>query len=68
MSRKRVEIKEEILEALSRFPRTTHGVAVSVNCHYETAEKNLEELQSRSVVKKTTQEEHGEEKQLWELV
>lgn len=50
MSRARVQIKDEIIEELEKFPKTTHGVARAVNTHYNTAEKNLKELESMGVV------------------
>ncbi|MFB6144691.1 MAG: hypothetical protein ABEJ98_05260 [Candidatus Nanohaloarchaea archaeon] len=53
MTRKRVELKEQIVDGLEKFPMTTHGVSNHVNCHYETAKNRLEELQEDGVVVKS---------------
>jgi len=52
MSRKRVELKAEIVDGLEKFPMTTHGISNYVNCHYNTAENRLEELEEDGVVEK----------------
>jgi predicted transcriptional regulator len=50
MGRTRVEIKDEIVDELENYPKTTHGVATAINSHYDTAKKNLEELQDDGIV------------------
>lgn len=52
MVRARVEIKQEIVEGLEKFPMTTHGVSRYVNTHYSTAEDRLHELKEDGVVVK----------------
>ncbi|AOV94464.1 hypothetical protein AQV86_00890 [Nanohaloarchaea archaeon SG9] len=52
MGRSKVKLKEEIVEGLEKFPMTTHGVSRYVNCHYNTAEKRLEELEEDGVIEK----------------
>lgn len=51
MGRAKVELKQEIVDALKEFPMTTHGVSRYVNCHYNTAKDRLEELETDDVVK-----------------
>lgn len=52
MGRAKVELKKEIVDALKEFPMTTHGVSRYINCHYQTAERRLEELEEDNVVRK----------------
>jgi len=52
LGRSKVKLKEEIVEGLEKFPMTTHGVSRYVNCHYNTAEKRLEELEEDGVIEK----------------
>ncbi len=50
MGRARVQIKDEIVQELEKFPKTTHGVARAVKSHYDAAQRNLEELENMGVV------------------
>lgn len=50
VTRTKVALKKEIVDALNEFPMTTHGTATYVNCHYDTAKRRLEELEEDGVV------------------
>lgn len=60
MSRSKVQLKEEIVDGLEKFPMTTHGVSRYVNCHYNTAKNRLEELEADGVI-----DQNGEK---WEII
>jgi predicted transcriptional regulator len=50
MTRSKVELKNEIVDGLEKFPMTTHGVSRHINADYKTAERRLEELKEDGVV------------------
>jgi predicted transcriptional regulator len=50
MTRSKVELKNEIVDGLEKFPMTTHGVSRHINADYKTAERRLEELKEDGVI------------------
>jgi len=68
MKRRHFEIKDAILEALSKYPHNTSQLTKRLGTGKSTVEKHLEELNDLQQVRKIKTEIRGEEKEVWEKV
>jgi len=63
--RKSVEIRNQILESLGRFPKSTGEVAKDISVHWLTASRHLEYLQELGIVRKAKFNLKRKEQELW---
>lgn len=66
--RQKHEIRDEILDALERYPMNSSQLAKKIGTGQETVERHLEELRDLHVVRRMKVEVHGIEKTVWEKV
>lgn len=67
MKRQNWEIKDEILEALEKYPHNVSQLSKRVSTGTETVEKHLADLESYGKVRESREWVNGNEKTVWRL-
>jgi len=67
MKRQNWEIKDEILDALEKYPHNVSQLSKRVGTGTETIEKHLGDLQAYGKVRKTIEWVNGNKKTVWRL-
>jgi len=67
MKRHNYEIKDEILEALKKYPHNISQLSKRVGTNMSTIEKHLEDLRDYGKVRESTEWVNGNKKTVWRL-
>ena len=67
MKRQNWEIKDEILEALEKYPHNVSQLSKRVGTGTETVEKHLGDLEAYGKVRESREWVNGNEKTVWRL-
>jgi len=61
------EIKDEILEALEKYPHNKSQLSKRIETNQDTIERHLEELEDYGKVRESREWVNGNEKTVWRL-
>lgn len=67
MKRQNWQIKDEILDALGKYPHNLSQLSKRVGTNPETVQKHLEDLESYGKVRESREWVNGNEKTVWRL-
>lgn len=67
MKRQDWEIKDEILEALEKYPHNKSQLSKRIETNQDTIERHLEELEDYGKVRESREWVNGNEKTVWRL-